>query len=134
VVKGGKGKSEGRAANESLLKGGSVEGDESYIIRKKNKRVAINVYCTEYDVVKKVARKIMNYRVKELEEDHEGAVIKGQGAQKLSTVWDISWHDLAITPDYMSKMQSYQKVNHFPGMYVVCRKNFLARNLMKMLR
>ena len=96
--------------------------------------MTINVYCTEYDVVKKVAKRVNNFKLIEIEEDHEGGVHKDQGGGKLSAAWDISWHDLAISPDFMSKMQPYQKVNHFPGMYVVCRKNFLARNLMKMQR
>jgi hypothetical protein len=71
------------------------------------KRITINLYCTEYDVVKKVAKKSMNYKLKEIEEDHEGAVINGVSGGKLSLCWDISWHDLAITPDFMSKMQPY---------------------------
>lgn len=37
----------------------------------------MNVYCTDYDVIKKVARKVNNFKLKELEEDHEGAVVKG---------------------------------------------------------
>ena len=31
-------------------------------------------------------------------------------------------------------MQSYQKINHFPGMYSLARKNHLGRNLMRMSR
>lgn len=46
----------------------------------------------------------------------------------------MSWHDLGITADFLSKMQPYQKVNQYPGMYVITRKNYLARNLMKMQR
>ena len=48
--------------------------------------------------------------------------------------WDLTWHDMGISADFLTKMESYQKVNHFPGMYIVCRKNHLARNLMKMQR
>jgi hypothetical protein len=66
----------------------------------------MNVFCTEYDVVKKVAKR-SDFRLKEIEEDHEGGVHKGVGAGKLSAVWDISWHDLAISPDFMSKMEPY---------------------------
>lgn len=67
----------------------------------------MNVYCTEYDVVKKVAKKVLNYKLKEIEEDHDGGVHKGVGGGKLSTQWDLTWHDLAITPDFMTKMQPY---------------------------
>lgn len=94
----------------------------------------MNVYCTEYDVVKKVARKVLNFKTKEYKEDHDGGIHKGVGGGKLSSKWDITWHDLAISPDFMAKMEPFQKVNHFPGMYIVCRKNLLARNLIKMQR
>jgi hypothetical protein len=44
----------------------------------------MNVYCTEYDVIKRVARRMLGFRLKEYEEDHEGAVINGEGNQKLN--------------------------------------------------
>jgi len=66
--------------------------------------VTINVYCTEYDVVKKVAKRVMNFKLKEIEEDHEGGVHKGVGGGKLNPNYDITWHDLAISPDFMSKL------------------------------
>ena len=31
-------------------------------------------------------------------------------------------------------MKPYQKINHFPGMYALSRKNHLARNLNRMQR
>ena len=46
--------------------------------------------------------------------------------------WDIIWLDSSIDPDFLSKMKSYQKVNHFPGMYAITKKNHLGRNLMRM--
>lgn len=45
--------------------------------RKNKNRVTLNVFCTDYDVVKKVARKVNNFRLKEIPEDHEGGVRKG---------------------------------------------------------
>lgn len=67
----------------------------------------INLFCTEYDVVKKVARKVNNFKLVEIDEDHEGGIHKGVGAGKLSGSWDISWHDLAISPDFLAKMEPY---------------------------
>ena len=72
----------------------------------------MNVYCTDYDVVKKVAKAMNNYRLKEYREDHDGGVAKdGTPGQKLMEDWDVSWHNVGITADYFSKMLPYQKVN-----------------------
>ena len=42
-----------------------------------NKKPIINVFSTEYDVVKKVAKKVNNFKLVEMEEDHEGGIHKG---------------------------------------------------------
>jgi len=69
--------------------------------------MVINTACTQYDVVRKVARKMCNFKIKEWDEDHEGAVKKGVGGQKLRQEWDLTWHDLSISPDFLSKMHPY---------------------------
>ena len=46
--------------------------------------------------------------------------------------WDVKWTDSAVPIDLLSKMQSHQKINHFPGMNTLSRKNNLAKNLVKM--
>ena len=46
--------------------------------------------------------------------------------------WDIMWTDNAVQPEQLAKMQPYQKINHFPGMYSLARKNNLGRHLMRM--
>lgn len=84
---------------------------ESPEVKKKPRKNIMNVCCTEYEIVKRVAKRIVGYRIKEYEEDHEGGIINGEGNQKLSTDWDVTWHDLGVTPDFLSKMQPYQKVN-----------------------
>ena len=50
----------------------------------------MNVACTEYDVVKRVAKKLQGFRLKAYDEDHEGAIVRGEGGNKLSKDWDIS--------------------------------------------
>jgi hypothetical protein len=75
--------------------------------KKSKKKIVINVFSTEYDVVKKVAKKVNEFKLVEIEEDHEGGVHKGQGGGKLDPLWDITWHDLAITPDFLSKLEPY---------------------------
>jgi tubulin polyglutamylase TTLL6/13 len=48
--------------------------------------------------------------------------------------WDIFWTDGGVLPERIAKMKPYQKVNHFPGMFQLARKNHLARNLVKMAK
>lgn len=50
----------------------------------------------------------------------------------ISTDWDIFWTDNVVTPEQLAKMKHHQKINHFPGMFTLSRKNYLARNLGKM--
>jgi Tubulin-tyrosine ligase family len=47
--------------------------------------------------------------------------------------WDIFWNDTqGVLPEQFSKLQNYQRINHFAGMYQLSRKNNLCRNLMRM--
>ena len=46
--------------------------------------------------------------------------------------FDLFWTDQAVQIDFLSKMKPFQKVNHWPGMGQLSRKNNLARNLTKM--
>lgn len=72
--------------------------------------------ATRYNVIKTVCKKILNFRLTKDEEED----------------WDIFWTDGGVTPDKLLKMKPYQRINHFPGMYALARKNHLARNLIKM--
>jgi hypothetical protein len=57
-----------------LLK--DFDKDSPVKLRKYN---TINVACTEYEVVKKVAKLKLGYRLKSFEENHEGGVRNGEG-------------------------------------------------------
>ena len=46
---------------------------------KKVRKPIMNVYCTDYDVVRKAAKNESGFRLREYKEDHEGAIVKGQG-------------------------------------------------------
>lgn len=46
--------------------------------------------------------------------------------------WDIWWIDGPVAPSFLLKMQPYQRINHFPGMNALARKNLLAKNLMNL--
>lgn len=44
---------------------------------------------------------------------------------------NLLWHDTLISMDIVSALKSYQKVNHFPTMSEISRKDLLARNYEK---
>lgn len=46
--------------------------------------------------------------------------------------WDLWWTDWAVAPEVLMKMEHHQKINHFPGMYTLSRKNLMAKNLMRL--
>lgn len=49
-----------------------------------------------------------------------------------SNNWDVYWTDGAIMPDVLFRMNFHQKINHYPGIHVLARKNLLGLNLMAM--
>ncbi|XP_041829129.1 tubulin polyglutamylase ttll6 isoform X2 [Melanotaenia boesemani] len=48
--------------------------------------------------------------------------------------WTLFWTDCSVSLDRVKDMKRYQKINHFPGMSEICRKDSLARNLNRMLK
>ena len=43
--------------------------------------------------------------------------------------WDIFWADSGMTPDFLSSLSNTQRVNHYLGMYNICRKSTLGMHL-----
>jgi len=43
--------------------------------------------------------------------------------------WDIFWADSGMTPEFLSSLSNSQRVNHFLGMYNICRKSTLGMHL-----
>ena len=89
---------------------------EEKILKKKSK-IICNIAYTKYEIIKHVSEKVFFWGISLTEDDEE---------------WDILWTDNAVTPDKLAKMKLYQKINHFPGMYSISRKNYLAYNLNKL--
>ena len=87
---------------------------------KKNKkgRMVMNILNTKYEIVRYVAKKMFDFRLTKEDDDD----------------WDIYWLDGGCESELLSKMRPYQKVNHFPGMYALSRKNHLGRHLMRFRR
>jgi len=80
-------------------------------------KIVMNVSDTQYEVVKYVGKKLFGWKLSYETETFD---------------WDIMWTDNAVQPETLAKMQTYQKINHFPGMYSLARKNHLGRHLMRM--
>ena len=75
----------------------------------------MNLADTQYDVIEKV-----------------GCEMGWKLQYNDSKNWDLKWNDTAITVDFLSKMSPHQKINHFPGMNTLHRKNNLAKNLYRL--
>ncbi len=71
---------------------------------------------THYDVVKEVSKFQFEYHL----------------TKKSRAPWDVAWWDGPIPLQIMSKMQPWQRCNHFPGIYNLAKKNMLGRHLMRM--
>ncbi|KAK6631287.1 hypothetical protein RUM44_005813 [Polyplax serrata] len=86
--------------------------------KRKHRRRPITI-CTancRYEVVRRVAYRM---GMREVPEDES---------------WNLFWTDLSISVERCKEMKRFQKINHFPGMSEICRKDLLARNLNRMLK
>lgn len=92
---------------------------ETNRVIKKKPRIVCNVGDTQYDVIKSVAKSKLFWHL---------------NSDFTNEEWDLQWTDSAVSPDKLSKMKPYQKINHFPGMYGICKKNYLAWNLNRMAK
>ncbi|KAK9506683.1 hypothetical protein O3M35_008574 [Rhynocoris fuscipes] len=82
--------------------------------RRKTKPATICTVHCRYEIVREVAQSF--------------------GMKDCAEGWNVYWTDLSITHDRCKDMKRYQRINHFPGMLEICRKDLLARNLNRMLR
>nr|XP_033341977.1 tubulin polyglutamylase TTLL13 isoform X3 [Megalopta genalis] len=99
--------------------GTDADKDETSSKSKKKKKRRYLTICTsncKYEVVRRVATR---FGMKEVTEDSS---------------WNLYWTDLSVSIERAKDMKRYQKVNHFPGMTEICRKDLLARNLNRMLK
>jgi len=78
--------------------------------------VLLNVFATQYDVVSEVGKQVFRWKLSHRDNDK----------------WDVCWIDTGMTPERLIRMKPYQKINHFPGMHSLARKNCLAGNLQDM--
>ncbi|XP_055546245.1 tubulin polyglutamylase TTLL13-like isoform X1 [Wyeomyia smithii] len=86
---------------------------------KKSKRIppiSICILNSRYDILPRMCRRL-GYRLVS-ENEH----------------WNVCWTDSLVGVDFCRDMRRFQKINHFPGMFEICRKDLLARNLNRMLK
>ena len=66
--------------------------------------------------------------VEEIAEELGWIVQKNEGVGD----WDVWWTDHELPNDTLYRMNLHQKINHFPGIFTLSRKNLLGMNLMAM--
>jgi len=84
--------------------------------KKKRKRKAVGI-CTSncrYDSIRRAAK-------------YMGFVEAEESAD-----WSIFWTDTSVSLDRCMAMKKYQRINHFPGMLEITRKDLLSRNLIRL--
>ncbi|CAK66605.1 unnamed protein product (macronuclear) [Paramecium tetraurelia] len=86
-----------------------------------NKLLIMNVSDTQYAAVKFVGKILNKFKLQ-------------YTPYQETQVWDFCWTDNAVLPETLARMQSHQRINHFPGMYCIARKNYLGKNLNKMAK
>ncbi|XP_041980586.1 tubulin polyglutamylase ttll6-like [Aricia agestis] len=84
--------------------------------KKKRKRSQITICLTNcrYECIRKVASE---FGMREVSEDD---------------AWNFYWTDMSVSVERAKEMKRFQRINHFPGMLEICRKDLLARNLNRM--
>ncbi|XP_037046574.1 tubulin polyglutamylase ttll6-like [Bradysia coprophila] len=85
-------------------------------LKPKKNQVLICISGQKYKIVTEIARELQW----KLTNEHN--------------LWNIFWTDSIMGVGFCLTMQRFQKINHFPGMMEICRKDLLARNLNKMLK
>ena len=84
--------------------------------KRKRAKVPICTSACRYEVVRRCAKQL---NMKEVGEDDD---------------WLLYWTDCSVSLDRVMNMKRYQRINHFPGMSEICRKDFLARNMNRLYR
>ncbi|XP_035504001.1 tubulin polyglutamylase TTLL7 isoform X1 [Scophthalmus maximus] len=85
--------------------------------KKKKGTISTNVAGTKYEIVRIVINE-MDF-IKSRDDDETANLI---------------WNDSAVQHEKIAELRNYQRINHFPGMGEICRKDCLARNMSKMIK
>lgn len=78
--------------------------------------ISICTIHSRYEVISSVARQL------------------GWRCSREQETCNVLWTDSIMGVDTCRLMKRFQKINHFPGMFEICRKDLLARNMNRMLK
>ncbi|RHY22309.1 hypothetical protein DYB25_008841 [Aphanomyces astaci] len=81
---------------------------------KRSRKVVVDVSLCRYAIIKRCLK------------DRDFRLVR---AKKSDVEWDIWWSDRGELLKDARRLNAFQKVNHFPSMEDICRKDFLANNL-----
>lgn len=98
-----------------LIRGKKKQPDGPHKLPKN--QICVNLTYCRYKIVKEVCKEL-------------GWTYFSHDEMNLNC--DILWYDFATSQEMLGKLKSYQKLNHFPGIEGVARKNFLAYHVNKM--
>ncbi|XP_053573677.1 tubulin polyglutamylase TTLL13 [Bombina bombina] len=84
--------------------------------KKKRRIIGINLTSCKYESVHRAAS---HCGLKEVGDEDE---------------WTVYWTDCSVSLERVMEMKRFQKINHFPGMSEICRKDLLARNMNRLLK
>ncbi|KAF7665917.1 hypothetical protein LDENG_00127100 [Lucifuga dentata] len=85
--------------------------------KKKKSSISANVAGTKYEIVRIVINEMDFIKTRDVDETA-----------------NLIWNDSAVQHEKIAELRNYQRINHFPGMGEICRKDCLARNMSKMIR
>ena len=94
--------------------GGSATDMEAVPKKRPKKKLTICLSGCKYDLISRITEDL-GYRTVEEEEP-----------------WNLQWIDTSVSIERVMRMKKFQKINHFPGMAEISRKDFLAKNLTRM--
>ncbi|CAM4732748.1 unnamed protein product [Leuciscus chuanchicus] len=85
--------------------------------KKKKGFITANVAGTKYEIVRIVIEEMTFHKARDEDE-----------------MANLIWNDSAVQHEKIAELRNYQRINHFPGMGEICRKDCLARNMAKMIK
>ncbi|KAI8916035.1 tubulin polyglutamylase TTLL6-like protein [Gorgonomyces haynaldii] len=90
--------------------------DEDTRVKKQKKTMLCNLTSCKYDIVQQSVQS------------------SGFKLTLDPTNWLLLWLDTGVSVERLLEMKAYQRINHFPGMHEICRKDNLARNVSRLSR